>query len=142
MNISQKWNSQREDRDEEGVIPLINVVFLILNFFMIAGQIQKSDPVNVVPPQSINQAKSERQPDVVIVVGTAGEWFLNDEAIELAQVSARLEQLFDVSADPKRFSIQIKADASIEVNALAPLFTQIKRAGLTKVSLATQLHQG
>ena len=74
MNISQKWNNHRENRDEEGVIPLINVVFLMLIFFMMAGQIQKSDPVSIVPPQSINQAKTERQPDVTIVIGTAGEW--------------------------------------------------------------------
>ena len=67
---------------------------------------------------------------------------MNDDTIELTQVTSRLEQLVAVSDHPEFFTIHIKADAVITVDALAPLFTQIKRAGLTKVSMATQLPQG
>jgi biopolymer transport protein ExbD len=141
MKISQTFISQRDGRqsEENGVIPLINVVFLILIFFMISGQIQKTDPIKVVPPQSINQAKTEREPDVVIFVGPQGEWYLNDDAVQLDHIQFQLEQLFSASTEPEHFSIQIKADATTNVDILAPLFTQIKQAGLTKVSIATQL---
>ena len=141
MNIAKKFISQRDARQtaENGVIPLINVVFLILIFFMIAGHIQKSDTINVIPPQSVNQAKTEREPDVVIFVGSQGEWYLNHDVVQLEDIQLNLEQLFSTSTEPEHFSIQIKADATTPVDALAPLFTQIKHAGLTKVSIATQL---
>ena len=42
--------------NDDNVIPLINIVFLMLIFFMLAGQITSTDLLNVMPPTSEIQA--------------------------------------------------------------------------------------
>lgn len=143
MNINQKFIAQRDSQGgDDGVIPLINVVFLMLIFFMVAGQIQKADPINITPPNSINEQRPASEPNVMLVVGSDGEMYLNDELVVLEDVESRLTQLFDSAADQEAFWVQIKADGALNIEALRPLFSEIRAAGLTKVSVATQLGQG
>ena len=143
MNINQKFMAQRDSQNkDDGVIPLINVVFLMLIFFMVAGHIQKADPIQITPPNSINEQRAEQEPNVMLVIGPQGEAFLNDKPVLLDDIEGRLSQVFNNSADQANFWIQIKADGNLSIEALRPFFSQIRAAGLTKVSIATQLGQG
>lgn len=143
MNIDKKFVAQRDSQGgDDSVIPLINVVFLMLIFFMVAGQIQKSDPIQVTPPRSINEARPTSDPNVLLLIGAHQELFFNDERIELEAIEGRLTQLFEQTQDPEAFWVQIKADGDLAVEDMRPVFSAIRRAGLTKVSVATQLGQG
>jgi len=123
---------------DDNMIPLINVVFLMLIFFMAAGQIRKADPVDIVPPSSINEKQAESEANVVLVVKN-DLLFADDEAILLDKLSVYLTTRFENSVSPETFWIQIKADGAMTVEALTPVFAQIKASGLTKVTLSTQL---
>ncbi|SBS29832.1 Biopolymer transport protein ExbD [Marinomonas aquimarina] len=143
MNIKQKFIAQRDSHSgDDGVIPLINVVFLMLIFFMVAGQIQKSDPIKITPPDSINEQRPSTEPNVMLVVGSAGEIYLNDDLVVLEEVQTRLSNLFDQAQDPEAFWVQVKADGQLNIEKMRPLFSEIRQAGLTKVSIATQLSKG
>ncbi|TDR06212.1 ExbD/TolR family protein [Marinomonas communis] len=143
MNINQKFIAQRDSQaGDDGVIPLINVVFLMLIFFMVAGQIQKSDPIKITPPNSINEQRAATEPNVLIVLGTNGELYLNDDLTKVEDVQSRLSVLFDQASDKDEFWVQVKADGDVSIEALRPLFSEIKASGLTKVSVATQLGKG
>lgn len=143
MNINQKFIAQRDSQSkDDGVIPLINVVFLMLIFFMVAGHIQKADPIKITPPNSINEQRPEAEPNVLLVIGRQGETYLNDEPMALEDIEGRLTQLFERSPEPESFWVQIKADGALSIATLRPYFSQIRAAGLTKVSIATQLGQG
>lgn len=143
MNIDKKFIAQRDGQGgDDSVIPLINVVFLMLIFFMVAGQIQKSDPIKITPPNSINEARPSSDPNVLLLIGANQELYFNDEAVVLDDIEGRLTQLFEQAQDPEAFWVQIKADGNIAVEDMRPVFSAIRRAGLTKVSVATQLGQG
>lgn len=143
MNIDKKFIAQRDSKGgDDSVIPLINVVFLMLIFFMVAGQIQKSDPINITPPNSINEARPTSDPNVLLLIGANQELYFNDEAVALEDIEGRLTQLFEQAQDPEAFWVQIKADGNLAVEDMRPVFSAIRRAGLTKVSVATQLGQG
>ena len=143
MNINQKFIAQRDSQaGDDGVIPLIYVVFLMLIFFMVAGQIQKSDPIKITPPNSINEQRAATEPNVLIVLGTNGELYLNDDLTKVEDVQSRLSVLFDQATDKDAFWVQVKADGDVSIETLRPLFSEIKASGLTKVSVATQLGKG
>ncbi|CUB04647.1 ExbD/TolR family protein [Marinomonas fungiae] len=142
MNIEKKFIAQRDGQGDDSVIPLINVVFLMLIFFMVAGQIQKSDPIQITPPNSINEARPTSDPNVLLLIGANQELYFNDEPIELDVLEGRLTQRFEQAQDREAFWVQIKADGALAVEDMRPVFSAIRRAGLTKVSVATQLGQG
>ena len=64
-------NTHRKDNGDDALIPLINIVFLMLIFFMVAGQISKSDAAFVSPPESISEA------------------YVDDEALQIEQGHGR-----------------------------------------------------
>ena len=141
MKIGEKYAARNASNDDN-MVPLINVVFLMLVFFMVAGQIQKADPIAVVPPQSINDNRAVTDPNIEIVLGADDSLYVDDKPFAIDDVQAYLEQAFASSSDPEGFWIQIKADGTISLEKLRPIFNQVRLAGLTKVSLATQLERG
>ena len=140
MKIGEKY-AARTAGDDDNMVPLINVVFLMLVFFMVAGQIKKADPIAVIPPQSINDTRAQTDPNVVIVVGAANELYVDDQVFFIDDVQSYLESQFASSPNQEGFWVQIKADGAISLDKLRPVFDQVRLAGLTKVSLATQLER-
>ena len=58
----------RPKTSEEGVLPLINVVFLLLIFFMLAGRLASVDPFRTEPPLSASEGLTQKHEMVVYVV--------------------------------------------------------------------------
>lgn len=140
MKIGEKY-AKRISSDDDNMVPLINVVFLMLVFFMVAGQIKKADPIAIIPPHSINDTRAENDPNVVIVVGIDESLYVDDQLQTIENVQLYLEKQFTLSLNKERFWVQIKADGAIPLDKLRPIFNQVRLAGLTKVSLATQLER-
>jgi len=141
MKIDQTF-ALKTKSDDDSLVPLINVVFLMLVFFMVAGQIRKADPIPIVPPTSMSENRPKSDPNVLIVVGADKRIYLDDNLVKIDAIKPYLEKKFAQSSNKEAFWVQIKADGSIPVEALRPVFSQIRLSGLTKVSLATQLAKG
>jgi biopolymer transport protein ExbD len=141
MKIGEKYAARNASSDDN-MVPLINVVFLMLVFFMVAGQIQKADPIAVIPPQSINDNRAATDPNIEIVLGADDSLYVDDKLFAVEDVQAYLEQQFTSAPNKDAFWVQIKADGAISLEKLRPVFNQVRLAGLTKVSLATQLERG
>jgi biopolymer transport protein ExbD len=140
MKIGEKY-AKRISSDDDNMVPLINVVFLMLVFFMVAGQIKKADPIAIIPPHSINDTRAENDPNVVIVVGIDESLYVDDQLQTIENVQPYLETQFSSTLNKDEFWVQIKADGTIALDKLRPIFNQVRLAGLTKVSLATQLER-
>ncbi|MCG8693196.1 MAG: biopolymer transporter ExbD, partial [Minwuiales bacterium] len=59
----RRFTSRRSDDDR--ILPLINVVFLLLIFFMLAGRLSAGDPFRVDPPASVSADPAEQR-DLVV----------------------------------------------------------------------------
>ena len=157
MIIGTHSNPDRPQGDH-GLVPLINVVFLLLAFFMIAGQIQRSDAVRVAPPVSISETVPEEQ-RLELVVAADGSAYLEGEAVALeglaSAVGRRLRQppsesaplpALDQPEAPSQMAdnstgpvILVKADADLEVTRLEAVLEELVRAGAARAALATTL---
>ena len=58
MNFTGQ-EAPRKDNTDDQLIPLINIVFLMLIFFMVAGQISEQDAQFIAPPESISEAPTD-----------------------------------------------------------------------------------
>ena len=145
MIIGAHSNPDRP-RGDHGLVPLINVVFLLLAFFMIAGQIQRSDTVRVAPPvsQSETVPAAERLELVVVADGTL---YLEGEAVVLEELASAIRRRMQTglvapvagSTNPDRQPILVKADADLEVTRLEAVLEALLRAGTSRAALATTL---
>lgn len=119
----------RRTDDEDRILPLINIVFLLLIFFMAVGRLSATDPFRITPPISASEGAPATEP-MLIAVGTEGRLALNGEVLEEADLLARISE-----AEPTE--IRIKSDGGVEALRVVGLLTQLKELGVSSVRLMT-----
>ncbi|WP_439514705.1 ExbD/TolR family protein [Oceanibaculum nanhaiense] len=121
----------RERNSDEGIIPLINVVFLLLIFFMLAGKLSQIDPFEVTPPDSA----SESLPDgstLTVLVGADGRIAFDGKPMELEALPAALAEHAKDGA-----VLRLKADQQAEADRVIEVMESLRAAGIEKLSLLT-----
>lgn len=133
----QLHRPRRKPDSEERVLPLINVVFLLLIFFMLAGRLSEAELFKVTPPQSTGagEAATEETEAIELLLAADGRLALNGELLEpqdlKAALSARGSGLADVPAT-------LKADAEADALAVVAVMESLRAAGLRDVRLVAQ----
>ncbi|MEH6493913.1 ExbD/TolR family protein [Halopseudomonas sp.] len=136
MNFTGQ-EAPRKDNSDDQLIPLINIVFLMLIFFMVAGQISEQDAQYIAPPESISETPIDPDAPRVLIDADEVLW-LNDQEITLEALEAPLVAAFEQAADPEQFSIAVKADGDVPVETLQAVMRSIKAAGFRRITLLTQ----
>ena len=94
------------------LIPLINIIFLMLIFFMLAGTITKIDPYNINVPDSIIK-NDPTTPFLTIVVKKNGEVFIDSKNRKKKLQKKNYLEIIKTRR-PKEVSLKIDADTPSE----------------------------
>lgn len=132
---------KRESGDR--LIPLINVVFLMLIFFLLAGSIHPPDPFGISLPFS--QSEQIRPSDsLALMVGPDGQISIDgvllvaDRADVLSDALAAQWRVDESSAGPQLRKVEIRADQKVPIAKLKVILSAVAGAGADEVSLITQ----
>lgn len=116
---------------EPTLIPLINVVFLLLVFFMLAGRLDPGERAALEPPRS-DSAGDARPATLLVVIDRWGQVSLNGEPLDDLSLAARVA---DAVGD--RHRLQIRADARLKARRLIELLDRLSAAGAEELDLLT-----
>ena len=114
-------------RARENIVPMINVVFLLLIFFLMTAQIAPPDPFEIIPPAS----QSEDAAGAEAILHVAADGALAFGAVRGEAVFAALARL------DRGTKLTIRADARLPARDLARLVAKLAAAGLSDLSLLT-----
>ncbi|MEX0693413.1 MAG: biopolymer transporter ExbD [Rhodospirillales bacterium] len=128
---------RRPSDEDQRILPLINVVFLLLIFFMVAGQLSKTDRIRIDPPVS-DSKKEAAEPPLQILIAPDGRIVLGGEDIALDALSGKLRQMSDTHAG----TVHVKADGAVDAVTVIGVLDRIKAGGATKVNLLTSARKG
>jgi len=120
------------------LVPLINVIFLLLVFFMLAGTLRPPEPFNVKLPESTTSDKSEVEPvyeQAELTVARDGRLSLNGHEIARADLPRALATLFAGVASP---AVTFTIDAGADTGDMVDLIAELRAAGATLVFLTTR----
>lgn len=116
--------------------PLIDCVFLLLIFFLVATMFKKENrDINIVPPESESAVKlppDDKQ--TVIGIDAEGEVFWQGAPVTRTDLHARLRTLAE--EDPVR-RIRLDADANAPFEKVVELLDRCQFRGLTNVGIRT-----
>lgn len=116
------------------LISLIDVMFVLLLFFMIAGHLEATSPLPITLPEADSGQLLDEGP-IKISLATDGRILLNDNLFNSTTVAAELARQL---ANNKERIITIKADANLEANKLVQLLEQVRQAGGINLSIVTE----
>ncbi|NOX09672.1 MAG: biopolymer transporter ExbD [Gammaproteobacteria bacterium] len=115
------------------IAPLIDIVFLLLVFFMLTSTFMVPEAIELELPESKSATVTDSTP-VIVLLDKTGQIALNDEVIKLEQLQQAIKPL--ISQDSAS-AITLKSDAHTEVQLLLKVMDEIRAAGGTNVGLAT-----
>lgn len=127
-----RFDPPRPRSDEERILPLINIVFLLLIFFMVAGKLAASDPLEINPPQSALESEAGLR-ELLVLLDAEGRLALDGEVMDESALKAALQKR--LSGDQMR--IRLKADGRAEATRVVALMELLQDAGAEKVKLLT-----
>lgn len=117
------------ERVEDALLPLINLVFLLLMFFIVAGQLA-DDPLPELPA---TPASAEQQsPHADLFVDAGGNWQINGNTLDAQTL---LQQLPEPQAENP---LKIAAASSISMADLESLLRTLEQGGYEEIILLTE----
>lgn len=124
----------------ENIVPMINVVFLLLIFFLMTAQIAPPEPLPVTPPEASSEDPAEA--DLTLYLGADGNLVFRDasgtevalRALELARIARCGDGGCAGATVPP---LILRADAGVPAPQIARLLPRLAAIGFSGIQLVT-----
>ncbi len=132
-------NLKPEHRDEIdlNLTPLIDVVFLLLIFFMVSTTFEKQSKLKIDLPEASPAAVKQEADAVVIGIDIKGRYFINDRQLVNTQIQTLKMALLKTIGDKKDVPLILRADAKTPHQSVVVAMDAAAQLGLTRMSIAT-----
>lgn len=136
--IGLDFERRKKPESHLNMTPLIDMVFLLLIFFVLSSHFVSNRGFNIKLPES-KQAPSQRQDKNIIFIKENGEIFLNDAKVPLNNLAENLEA--SISKTGSRVVV-IKADEKVDLGLAVKVMDAAKQAEAENLVIATQVDDG
>ena len=132
---------QRSDeRVEINLTPLIDVVFLLLIFFMVSTTFDRQARLKVSLPEASAKPVLQQNEPLVISIDAKGNYFVNDRQVinqSLDTLKQAIQKSIGESSNMADVSLVLKADAQTPHQAVVRAMDAASQLGLSRLSIAT-----
>lgn len=127
---------------EINLTPLIDVVFLLLIFFMVSTTFQHSRALQVALPEASQENQSERAPtEIELVIAADGQMAINGEPLASNDKAAIRKALRSLLEQPAEQPLTIRADREVAHKHVVRTMDVAAGLGLVNVAIATRTDQ-
>ncbi|CAA0088408.1 Biopolymer transport protein ExbD [Zhongshania aliphaticivorans] len=133
-----KFKRQRVDDGGVNLTPLIDVVFLLLIFFMVSTTFTKESRLNLELPSAKGVAAVDEGKVLEVVINAGGQYRVNETALSDNTVEALMAAMGGAAKDNKAMPVIITADANSPHQSVITAMDAAGRLGFAKLSLTTQ----
>lgn len=124
---------RKQEEEPDTVLPLINVVFLLLIFFIMTGALHAVDFFNVDPPSSTSVVDGTLD-DTVILVSGDGRIAIDNEEVDETDLQLTVSDKLAANAGA---AFRIKADGRVDAARVVEVMELIEAVGVRRVMLLT-----
>ena len=128
----RRRHSHKGDEVEINITPMLDVVFIMLIFFIVTTSFIKETGIDVNRPTADTAEKKERG-NILIAINANGDIWMNKRKIDIRSVRANVER---AHAENPEGSVVITADKESKTDTLIQVMDQARLAGVQNVSIA------
>ncbi len=124
------------DEEETAIdlTPMLDVVFIMLIFFIVTASFVKEAGIDVNRPEASTAVKKDRA-NILVAISENNEIWINKRRVDERAVQANIERLY---AENPQGSVVIQADRKAMTDTLIKVMDASRAAGVFDVSIATQ----
>lgn len=131
-----KFNRKLEARAVVDLVPMIDVVFQLILFFLVSTTFAVLPGISLDLPSSTT-AEGTRTNGITITAGASGDLYVNSEPVTLEGLDAALSALA-VSTPKDTVPVSLEADEMVPNGTIVKVLDSLRRTGFVGVNLRTR----
>lgn len=127
----------KEETVEVNLTALIDVVFLLLIFFMVTTTFDRHAKLKVSLPEASTKATQQQNAPVVLSIDAKGNYFINDRQVVNTSLDTLKRALQKTIGEDKDIGLVLRADGNTPHQSVVRAMDAASQLGITKLSIAT-----
>ena len=128
----RRYSYRTEESPVVDLTPMLDVVFIMLIFFIVTSSFIKESGIEVNRPQA-DSAAGQEQGNILIAVTADGQVWLDKQAVDVRSVRAHVERM---RQEQPEGIVVVQADQDARTGLVVRVMDQARLAGVTDVVLA------
>lgn len=134
-----KLATRRGEEPEVNLTSLIDVVFLLLIFFMVSTTFERQAALRIDLPEASAVEQQVDQPEKLeLVIDSAGRMYLNDRQLVDPEPATIRAALAEAAGQDRSLPVIIRADAQTPHHFVVTAMDVTGQLGFTRLSIATE----
>jgi len=130
-----QFEGSRRSSHVPNVTPLIDIVFLLLIFFMLTSHFVQDDVLNIQLPETESGEQLDEKKSIEIVINTEGQWLYREKVVDADALLLVLQEDLSKLEDKR---VRIRGDKSSDLGSTVTVLDIARRAGATGVDIVTE----
>lgn len=131
-----KLRTVKREPPDLNITPLIDVVFLLLIFFMVSTTFDKESRIKINLPAAATQDSEEKEvPIIDITVDQAGTFYVNEEEVINTDPETLKKAIAKISVDDPQQVLVITADAEADYQSVMTVMDVSRQLGIVNMTL-------
>jgi len=126
---------------ELNITPLIDVVFLLLIFFMVSTTFDHESEMNITLPEASKEIAQAKPDAINVAIDGQSRIYVNEKELINSRISTIKEALYDIAADLEDAPIIISADEEAPYQMVIRTMDAARQLGLIKITFATRINE-
>ena len=133
-----QFKRQKQAEIDVNLTPLIDVVFLLLIFFMVSTTFDDKTQLSITLPEADGVPLAQINDQVEVTITSTGDYLVNGERLTASDSNSLRTALLRLGQDKVNYPLQIYADANVAYQAVVRVYDVAGQLGFVKLSLTTR----
>jgi biopolymer transport protein ExbD len=126
-----------DDEPEVNLTPLIDVVFLLLIFFMVSTTFEHQSRIQIELPEATAEPTEIEEESLEIMIDSQGRYFIGEQQVVNTELKTLKAAIAKSVGDREGITVIIRADANTPHQSVIRALDATSQLGLVHISLAT-----
>jgi biopolymer transport protein ExbD len=131
----RRRKTREADESEVNLTPMLDVVFIMLIFFIVTASFAKEAGIDINRPNAAT-AEVKQKGNILIAISDTGQIWIDKRRVDVRAVRANIERLY---AENPQGSVVIQADTDSKNGLLVQVMDAARQAGVLNVSIAAEI---
>jgi len=127
--------SHRRRPPSINIVPLVDVLTVLLFFFMVTMQFKQVSALNITAPEIKTAGKNKVQEQIVIALSPDGDVYLNNQLVDMAQFKGAMQLAGEMTPD---LPVLLVADENVSLKHLTEVMDVCRANQLNKIRLQSR----
>ena len=140
--MAMNFRKHHPEEPEINLIPFIDVLLVVLIFLMLSTTYSKFTELQITRPVADAERSRDRPHEIIVAVAADGRYAVNRKPVDGRSVEALAAELAAAAGGSNEMMVIVSADATAAHQSVVNVMDAARRAGLPRLTFATQTSGG